>query len=836
MKKLIPVFSLILCLALLLPAFPASAATLSAGGYRTVTMQGAKLVSVHADQTVGGSNCTSMQGMAVGEKYIYTAKRDSKDAYVSIARTDADTGEVVYMKYYADDAATTTAALDVCGHANDMLLAEAGGNEYLFVATSAKGVAFTRLRVSGDSLYFAGCFDFVNTKSSQISASSVRLIKQQDGYFFFLIKNAETFYYCKIAEDDAGGTKAAPAKIKCHKLFTIDKRNAVFANADGTFGTVDNVETYVNQGFGYNPEEQVIYVPMFKPAGSITTNIIVTYYVGDVLKDENLTFSGNKTTLIHPTKTNFYLYSKDFNASCTTLEIESAGFRTGQGENGDLRLYVNANAAPVASYEGVYVLDYTSGSGDFTPMVGDDAVVYTVKYDGNGGTDSATNSSSGNYKMNDTVHIRGVETKLRPNKFTKSGYQFSGWYLTRESDGKWLYLDGDGVARWYLKGEQPVSSHLALYGDKQAVSDLTDTDGDTVTCVAQWLPNMTIAHYYYIRYEANGGEGAMDDTRVSYGTETEISKNAFTREGYVFTGWTVYRSSDGSRLYKTADLGDKWVPAGDGAEGLFLGAIPDGGTVYNLSETKRDLLTFYASWARVEDGVYPETVEEGTDFTLGGRIRSGAGIYAVTAAVKDEGGRTVASYTANPYANEFDLAGANAGIDFPSLNYGSYTYTVSIQTAGDAPSDAYTLLEAPFTVSESTNPHIALTKEAWGDSRYSLTEQYFSGFAAGTTAKQLKALFRFDPEVKDQNGKVLADTETVSTGCTVNVAGDSRTLLLRGDANGDGKVNNIDASFALRCDAGLEKPDGLRKTALDLNLDGEADNLDAVLILAEDAR
>jgi uncharacterized repeat protein (TIGR02543 family) len=74
---------------------------------------------------------------------------------------------------------------------------------------------------------------------------------------------------------------------------------------------------------------------------------------------------------------------------------------------------------------------------------------YTVKFDANGGRGSMSNQS----------HTYGVSKALTANAFTKTGYHFAGWN-TKE--------DGSGQG----------------YTDKQSVSNLTATDGESVTLYA----------------------------------------------------------------------------------------------------------------------------------------------------------------------------------------------------------------------------------------------------------------------------------------------------------------------------------------------------------------
>ena len=76
---------------------------------------------------------------------------------------------------------------------------------------------------------------------------------------------------------------------------------------------------------------------------------------------------------------------------------------------------------------------------------------------------------------------------------------------------------------------------------------------------------------------------------------------------------------------------------------------------------------------------------------------------------------------------------------------------------------------------------------------------------------------------------------SLTIGCAAGYANGDSLAAARGDANCDGKVNNIDAAAVLRYDAGLEELESSNADAFDLNLDGAVDNLDAVLILKIDA-
>ncbi len=79
----------------------------------------------------------------------------------------------------------------------------------------------------------------------------------------------------------------------------------------------------------------------------------------------------------------------------------------------------------------------------------------------------------------------------------KEGYTFQGWN------------DKDGTLYTF---EQPILEDLTL--------------------TACWQPIS-----YLVRFDSNGGTGEMLDQNFTYEEEKELSKNQFTRTGYVFSGW-----------------------------------------------------------------------------------------------------------------------------------------------------------------------------------------------------------------------------------------------------------------------------------------------------------
>lgn len=97
-------------------------------------------------------------------------------------------------------------------------------------------------------------------------------------------------------------------------------------------------------------------------------------------------------------------------------------------------------------------------------------------------------------------------------------------------------------------------------------ADLKDSD-KSVTLYANWKPNN-----YKVRYNGNGAtSGTMTDSSHVYGTAKVLTRNAYARTGYTFTGWNT--KSDGKGT-----------------------AYADGASVKNLTANKDGVVTLYAQW------------------------------------------------------------------------------------------------------------------------------------------------------------------------------------------------------------------------------------------------
>ncbi len=415
-----------------------------------------------------GTLCTDLQGMHVGTTYIYTAKVNNEQNRCVFIRVTTKTNTVETMNYYESTSATSPSLCTIAGSASEIVVrsfASAGQSQtYMYVWT---GNGLIKLLISGNSLYYLETLTPVDTKGETVGFSSFRWVYEKSGFDYFLFKSGESFYFAKISQ-----AENATSRIVCYKMFDALVKNALFATEGGSSATMSGIEGWTNKGFEYDATNKILYTVLFDHT-TYTKNAIVTFNLDGIITEERLTTLQDTDARIFPTKLSFTACD-DINV----FEANSVGFRTGQGIAGDVNLYVNVDSAK--EKEGIYSFGCNRHKENFQSIVTDSSVIYTVKYNGN-------TSTSGN--TGDTVHINGIPSNLRWNYYGKEGYSFKGWYLCRESDGRWLCENSDGSLSWFTENKMPYGTHKALLSDMEYVDALTSKNGDTITAYAMWEKN-----------------------------------------------------------------------------------------------------------------------------------------------------------------------------------------------------------------------------------------------------------------------------------------------------------------------------------------------------------
>ncbi len=468
-----------------------------------ITIDGATFMASVADTKAYGSGipCTVMQGMASSEKYLYVAK-EKANIHAVIVQYDPATGEQKVMEYYPDLKSKEQVELDNVLHINDMtIFTESNGDSFLLTANAAhptssstKGQCLNLMKLDEKkaTLRLVGYFNLKytngNGEEAYLSATSIRHVAQNEEYNYFLVKNGDSFYWCKMPVNATGGPIERPEEVFCVRLFTVDNRNAMYQAEDGSYYTLPNVENWTNQGYFYDERDGLLYIPMWNTKMGTKMrreNAIIIYDVKELMSiDAMEAVKENRTLVIHPLMPSLHI----INSSETEFEVESCVFLKNQGTNGDLHLYFNANGVNVKKSEGIWRCDYTQGSVELKNVADENSIIYTITYNYNvEGVEKADwkqEIDSSNFSMlKDTLHIVGIPTNLRYNCFTYSGHKFAGWQLQRQSDGAWLYEDGT----WYADGAAPEGLTFMTLENQQTVDELTSVNGDVITAYAQWI-------------------------------------------------------------------------------------------------------------------------------------------------------------------------------------------------------------------------------------------------------------------------------------------------------------------------------------------------------------
>ncbi len=138
------------------------------------------------------------------------------------------------------------------------------------------------------------------------------------------------------------------------------------------------------------------------------------------------------------------------------------------------------------------------GAVDTLYAVWDENPSYFVRFEGVTGIGS----------MDVVEHLYGVEYDLPSNTYTKIGYTFSGWSTNQTTE--------------------------VVFGDGVTVSNLTSVADVTNVLYAVWRPNT-----YWIKFDANGGEGEMATVQAEYDAKINLPPNTFTKTGAKFAGWSI---------------------------------------------------------------------------------------------------------------------------------------------------------------------------------------------------------------------------------------------------------------------------------------------------------
>jgi len=225
---------------------------------------------------------------------------------------------------------------------------------------------------------------------------------------------------------------------------------------------------------------------------------------------------------------------------------------------------------------------------------------YSVKFNGNGSTSGSMANQSFIYDVAQYLTANAFKRELtitynynyagKTNTTAKATAAFNGWATS--STGSVVYSDKQSVknlsstagavinvyAKWSnAKAILPTPTRTgyafdgwyttATGGTKIGGGGSSYTTDKDIAVYAHWTPIT-----YTIKFDGNKAtSGSMANLSMTYDVEKNLTANAYTKTGYIFTGWNTAADGKGT-------------------------AYTDKQTVKNLTATDKATITLYAQW------------------------------------------------------------------------------------------------------------------------------------------------------------------------------------------------------------------------------------------------
>ena len=228
----------------------------------------------------------------------------------------------------------------------------------------------------------------------------------------------------------------------------------------------------------------------------------------------------------------------------------------------------------------------------------------------------------------------------------RTGYTFGGYYTS---------TNGGGTQYYNVSGASVVSTYPS---------------GGPTVLYAKWTANT-----YYVKYEGNGADGgSMSNSTHIYDTASKLTKNAYTREGYTFAGWSA--SSTGAVAYSDEASISTLVSASGGVATLY--AVWQANTYYVKYDANGGIGTMtnsthtYDTASKLTKNAY---IRVGYTFAGWSTTSTGAVAYSDEASIStltsaSGGVATIfAKWTANTYTVVYNANGGNGTMANSSHSY-----------------------------------------------------------------------------------------------------------------------------------------------------------------------
>ena len=387
---------------------------------------------------------------------------------------------------------------------------------------------------------------------------------------------------------------------------------------------------------------------------------------------------------------------------------------------------------------------------------------YTITYDAQGGTMSGTYTST--YDVDTTIILPSID---------RTGYNFGGWLAN---------------AAW----NNMIVTQDTIPANRQG----------NVTLTAQWTKKI-----YYVRFNANGGSGVMNDILMRFDESQTIPHCDFARDGYSFNGWAMTE---------------------DGTSAFF-----EGDPIINLTQVDGATVNFYATWkARSFTIVYDLNGADGSLMSTNNVVMDGAAkslrAYNVEETVINQKRYAFLgwSYTLTgaqngvvDYENRASFQMNDEVLSLAEINWSASTPTVTLFAVWQELEIKLIVPEGAPTVIDPDRHFIYGLKD--GITQNQLTTEYLGVIGSGTL-------------VVDGVGAPGTGTKVRLVNNDTNATIAEYEIVIFGDINGDGLINSTDYTAMRKIAAGLETVtfNTAKGYACDLFPDGDIGPTDLTMMRA----
>ena len=352
----------------------------------------------------------------------------------------------------------------------------------------------------------------------------------------------------------------------------------------------------------------------------------------------------------------------------------------------------------------------------------------TIRYHGDGALkDGSTNVSGKDVLLEEKVAYNGSYTHLKDaTKLSKDGYT--------PNNGNWIVGEN---------GSTVVSSSKSLangetVGIYLGCINSFHKSNVTVDLYPEWIANT-----WTVKYDANGGNGSMENTTHVWNGGIKVRKNTFEKPLYTFRGWNLSRVNNGKTewLYAKSDNSwtgaDSWYESGKQPSGYVKYKLADEQVLQACTLIKNDVITAHAQWT-------PNTYYVTYD------ANGGSGAPAQQAFVADSGTKlstTKPTRTGYTFVNwVYEGTTFNPGDAIPTrwgsftlkAQWSPYVHTVTYNANGGsgAPENQTKTYGVTMNISSKKPTRFGYTFTGWKDSRtgkiWQPGENYTPDYNGGT--------------------------------------------------------------------------------------------------------